>query len=438
MVYPVSIRKPLYQRIEEFTENEWIQRPKRLPDADIFRMLVDTAFHASFMTEEKRRPGFRMLYCSPEDLKQDHEPVHVLNRFRIVSLPRPLPLTVNELNHVAPAADLIRFLICVYPVNKASKSLHIWGLLDVGENWWKYVHHETSGGRPPPNFLTIASTAPGELSFSVQGRNLIVLKSGAISHPLENPIWSGPISDFFDPSRLLLYEETVRKLETNKWDDDGHDDGFPHRFYNFFLERIFYNVRLLGHGGTIILVPHEISFDDPRLTDRIVLKYPTNYDYAWGSLVESLVNHRRYYDLYFPISSGERPATHSEFSKSHHLKDEGDRIDEEIRDTSKSIASLTSVDGAVVITTRFRVLGFGGEIIASSPTLSTVTVASHHEQEIPIESLGTRHRSAFRFCSSFEDSVAFIVSSDGGVKAAKRDGRSVLFWSDINEGAMGL
>src|SRR5207245_2108609 len=98
--------------------------------------------------------------------------------------------------------------------------------------------------------------------------------------------------------------------------------------------------------------------------------------------------------------------------------------DQALRDCFQFIASLSKVDGALVITDRFRVLGFGAEIIAQSPTLKEISLAANPEAtettNISIESYGTRHRSAFRFCSSYEDSLAFIVSTDGGIKATKR------------------
>ena len=316
-------------------------------------------------------------------------------------------------------------------------ALGIWGLLDVGDNWWQFVHHETSSGRPPPNFLTITSTMPGELSFSLQGDILLVLKNGALSQPLSNPIWYGPIAGYLEPQRKRLYDQVLHELKADQWGEDGADNDYPKRFYNFFLQRILYNIRYAGRGGTILLVPHEISYDDPRLGDRILLKYATDYDYAWSYLVKSLVNHHRYYDLYFPLSGG-KELTRKRFREFNSLQHDCQEIEEEIQDIAKSIASLASVDGAVVITTRFKVLGFGGEIVAASPTLDSVTVASDKKERIAIELFGTRHRSAFRFCSSFEDSLAFIVSSDGGVKAAKRHGRELLFWPDINEGAIGL
>ena len=438
IVYPISIREPLIERIEELSRKRLFRKSESLPDVDAFQLLVDIAFHASFMTEEKRRPGFRLIYCGPKDLHPVESHGVPFHRSRTISIPSPRPFTVSELNRIAPAADLTRFLVCVYPVKEESKSLYIWGLLDVGDNWWKFVHREASSGKPPPNFLTVTSTAPGELSFSIQGDILLVLKDGALSYPMERPIWFGPVSEYLERSRQSLYDHTIKNLNTKKWDDDGPDDDYPRRFYNFFLERILYNVRYLGHGGTIILVPDEIGSDDPRLTDRILLKYATNYDYAWDSLVRSLANHRNYFDRYFPLTHGEKELTLDAFKHFNYLKDEGASIDEEVQDTAKSIASLAGVDGALVITTQFKVLGFGGEIIASSPTLSSVTEMSNKRRNIPIESFGTRHRSAFRFCSSFEDSVAFIVSSDGGVKATKRHGREMLFWPDINEGAMGL
>lgn len=312
MIYPVSVREPLVERIEEFSKNDFFQKPERLPNAEVFQMLVDVAFHASFMTEEKRHSGFRLLFCSPEDLKSSEPPNFIQDRFRLISMLSPRPLTASELNRIAPAADLTRFLVCVYP-EKASNSLCIWGLLDVGANWWKFVHHETSSGMPPPNFLTITSTAPGELSFSIQGTILLTLKHGRLSYPVSNPIWSGPISDYLDLSRKCLYDQTVQELKTSKWDEDGHDDDYPSRAYNFFLEKILYNIRNLGHGGTVIMVPQEIVPDDPRLADRILVKYETNYDFAWENLVRSLVNHRRYYDLYFPLTSGDKKIAQKEF-----------------------------------------------------------------------------------------------------------------------------
>src|SRR5690606_35147154 len=47
-------------------------------------------------------------------------------------------------------------------------------------------------------------------------------------------------------------------------------------------------------------------------------------------------------------------------------------LDEAIFEMSHMIATLTQVDGAVVMTRRFELLGFGGEIAGALPEVSSV------------------------------------------------------------------
>ena len=65
VIYPTSIREHFIEKVKELSKSDLPWKPAHLPDTEVFQLLVDTAFHASFMTEEKRRPGFRLLYCSP-------------------------------------------------------------------------------------------------------------------------------------------------------------------------------------------------------------------------------------------------------------------------------------------------------------------------------------------------------------------------------------
>ena len=93
------------------------------------------------------------------------------------------------------------------------------------------------------------------------------------------------------------------------------------------------------------------------------------------------------------------------------------------RDAARFIASLTSVDGAVVLTDTLRIIGFGAEVTASFSGGDKVYIAhtaeAAHTNEVRFAEYGTRHRSAFRFVASMEPSVGFIMSQDGGVKAVQ-------------------
>ena len=436
--YPYNLVADVAKVCKTLAKRKYNSAPDLPPDG-IVQTLFDVAFHASFLTEEGRRPGFRLIYYSPGDFKNDSKPP-VYRKFRLLPLIQEKPYAVSEINRLAPAAELERSLICVYDASKTpgKSDLRIWGLLDVGDNWSKFVHNEVSGGMPPPKRLTITSTTPGDISISSQGEIILTLRHGKISYPTMGALWNGAISDFFDKARENLYKDAVKAVQAKVWDKAGHDDNYPHRFFTDFLERILYYVRLRKHGGSILVVPDYLTHSDSRLTDRVTLKYPCKYDYAWESLVESLAQHRRYYDLYFPLSSGKLELTQARFDEFCRLSGNEEGVNDRVADIAKTIASLTSVDGAVVMTDKFRVIGFGGEVTAISTSLHEVTLADNRPNTILIESFGTRHRSAFRFCSSFEDSVAFVVSQDGGAKAIKRVGADVLLWPDINTGFLGL
>lgn len=134
-------------------------QPPPMPADDVIRTLLDISYHASFETEEGRRPGFRLILYSPGD-HNERWGAERQNRgyydqsFRLILLDSERPFNVAEVHRLAPAAEFKRLLICVRNTERKSvlSSLHIWAPLDIGESWWKFVHHETSGGMPPPNF----------------------------------------------------------------------------------------------------------------------------------------------------------------------------------------------------------------------------------------------------------------------------------------------
>jgi DNA integrity scanning protein DisA with diadenylate cyclase activity len=107
-------------------------------------------------------------------------------------------------------------------------------------------------------------------------------------------------------------------------------------------------------------------------------------------------------------------------------------LEDSSRDAALFIGSLTAVDGAVVLTDKLRIIGFGGEVRVSSPDTDTIHIAKDEEGDettaVPLTDYGTRHRSAFRFVENMEPSVAFILSQDGGIKAATKVGERVVMW----------
>lgn len=413
------------------------KRPPLPPDSALVELL-DLVYHTSLLREEGRKLSFRILLLQRESSKQEVQARR--QNSRIAEFAEDRDLSIAELRRLAPAADSIRTMICVDYNNKSG--WRVWGLLDTGLNWWQFTRHEASSGSPPPVNLAVGSPGPGEITISSGGRVLLSLRSGSTYQPHGSPLHSGPISDHLEPSRKKLYNQVIRQLKVKKYDSEGHDNDYPKNFHDMCLSRILTAIRELSHGGTLIVVPDTLSTNDSRLTDRITIKHPCNYDYIWGLMIRHLELHRKYYDMYFPLWDSEKSIDPKDFQTISMLDRERDEADEFLSDSIHFLASLSSVDGALVMTDRFRTLGFGAEVIAQSPTLREVYLAENatatKTRPISIESYGTRHRSAFRFCSSYEDSIAFIVSSDGGIKATKRIGSTVVMWPEVQPGIFGF
>jgi hypothetical protein len=107
-------------------------------------------------------------------------------------------------------------------------------------------------------------------------------------------------------------------------------------------------------------------------------------------------------------------------------------LDEGLFEVGHLIASLAAVDGAVVMTKRFEVLGFGAEIAGGLLPVTEVRRAVDLEADTfvteLVDSVGTRHRSVYRFCNAVPDAIAIVVSQDGGVRFVNRQRGSVTYW----------
>ncbi len=93
---------------------------------------------------------------------------------------------------------------------------------------------------------------------------------------------------------------------------------------------------------------------------------------------------------------------------------------ESLGSTIAAVAGLTAVDGAVLLTNRYELLGFGAKIARrkGSPRVEQVTLTEPVENDRPVimhpEQLGgTRHLSAAQFIHDQRDAVALVASQDG-------------------------
>lgn len=410
------------------------------------RMLLDVAYHVSFLTDERRSVAVRLIYVLPQTFELQNSGFNI-NGIRPKKFESTMPLTVANLLKLAPAVQATECAIAVGPFkdasNESESELTIWGILDLGTNWHELLMGAESGSMCPPNLLTISSFAPGALTASTLGMVLLRLRNGSlVGMPLPS-LSEGHIGAFVQKGADDLYDSVIKKAGIKKFAKKPDSDEHPRHVYRRALTHIMNLVRDDHHGGTLLLIPDEIAPGDTRLTDRVAIKYGLKEVSVWDDLISESVANREHYGLLFPRDNvfGTKRSHASAVAK---LKDQ---ISWELRHSGakrriaafcRFVAGLAAVDGAVVLTRRLSVLGFGAEFLAPSPSLVSIRQAADPDGkkyvDVPISTFGTRHRSAMRMCSSLEDCACFVISQDGPVKAIKRIGAFVYSWSDVGLG----
>lgn len=154
------------------------------------------------------------------------------------------------------------------------------------------------------------------------------------------------------------------------------------------LVQLAVSMRDHGQGGTLLIVPDESE--------------------DWRESIAT------------PISYEITPSFDSLTQLAHEPSDEEPgAIREQLRQTVAGIGGLTAVDGATVLTDRYRVLAFGAKIVRRGQRAVDRVVTAEPIRGSTPESIetarvgGTRHLSAAQFVHDQPNSLALVASQDG-------------------------
>jgi Probable sensor domain DACNV len=403
------------------------ERAGPLPDEGTVETLISGCYQASLLREEERTVTFRVILCDPECLPPNEGPPGGIHR---LEFPEPREFDIQELRRLSPAADYYRSLIGVC-VDEGGE-LKIWGLVHSGR-WWLRVGLGGRDAPPPlPRALVLRVHGPGRIAADVGQETICKLDEGRISDVSMDVFRSRWLPDTFAPVRQELAEihDGLRDQARKKGQVWARlDNDITRVIGQHTIKRIIAAVRDSHHGGTVVIVP-------PNLADDILEGRYVSLKYRFVDAEPR----RRFRTLIVDVMS--------ELARSHAGTPARDPVgwddyeaardvslsllDEAIFEVAHLIAGLTAVDGAVVMTQRFEMLGFGGEISGDLPPAETIERAIDVEAdetiEEPTDGVGTRHRSAYRLCKALGGLIAVVISQDGNVRFIKRKDGAVTYW----------
>ncbi|HEX7666849.1 MAG TPA: hypothetical protein VF407_20110 [Polyangiaceae bacterium] len=416
--------------LAEFTRTRWPANAKPLPAQHLLEEIVSTAYQATLLREEERPVSFRLIVCDPLDLPADHGPPKGLHR---LVFDHPRPFSKHELRRLSPAATYHRSLIGVRIADDGTgPRVEIWGIVHSGPRWLQ----DAQGGKKSidnlPRVPVIRAAAPGRLAVACGLETIAELRGGRLTDHALDVFESQWLRKRFTAVRAeveRLHTE-ARERSTHKW--ATLDPSFTGRMAQKMMKRIIAMIRSAHHGGTLLFLPMEVPRSE--IEKNLHIKYAFADDAARTRYRQIILKAMER----VAIAASETNCVTWEAFESSKAPEAG-IFDEALSELAHLVASFANADGAVVLTKRFELVGFGAEIVGELPETFSVERARDLEGDKTtsesVEGVGTRHRSSYRFCQRFHEAIAVVVSQDGTVRfVAHKDGK-LTYWDHVSPGS---
>ncbi len=417
--YPAHLAKLVAARLRN-------QHGGAPPEAVLTRLL-ETLYFASLKTDEGRPILCTVNYVDPAEescATNIRKPADCWNH---VPFERPLPFDARTLSKLARAADPAVSSLAVYRDKK--NKLFIWGMVDQEPRHSEFI--ALSVNTPPrPGLFQATITGAGNLSVYQNDTLIGSLEQNTLVEEYHDVLWAGPVHELL-VSYLRGYLLDTAAKRPSHIPPETLEAELLMRWINSIC-RILMNIQRYRHGGGLLITPQQNL-------DCLNVKYKIRYDRLLKSLrgmVESqlLPGH----DLHkqdVPQNEGSLPFELTG-DEQHFDRDLVERM-KEVLGAVRFIASLSCVDGFVLLDRWMVVHGFGVEVRTDNH-LSDISIArdSHANPKLmrpgELTQFGTRHRAMMRYCFAKPGALGFVVSQDGDIRAMTRIADQLVLWENID------
>ncbi len=399
------------QQLADAVIADWPSNCGPVPPREKLLIVLSTCFQASLLREEERPISFRLILGPLDAFPPDGGPPDGL---QVLPFESSREFTTGEIRRLSPAVEFHRAMIAA---TCTGEELMIWGVIHTGPRWVHEIHGGRDANLHVPEMLIVHVNAPGDLAVYCGAQIIATLNEGLVEH--------GNVDIFKSrwlPAHFADVREEVMQLHVAARDSAlaAHPDkpwamvdpDFMRMLAQHVLRRTVSIIRSQRHGGTMLFLPPE-----PENDGSLAVKYPFVRSPGRGRFRTVLVD---IMNTLAEIHSGLADGlvgwrTYSQSSHSA-ITD----LDEAVFEVGHLFAGLSAVDGALVLTRRLEVHGFGAEISSQLAPIERVwrSVDLEGTRVVPdlAERFGTRHRSVFRLCARYPEVIAIVISQDGQVR----------------------
>jgi len=435
--YPRELALLVKQRWSEMapsSSGDWAgtELESALPNPWGLEQLLSVCYQASLLHEENRPVTFRLALAKPESFAAVGGPPAGFHRL-VFSGPRPFDQ--HELRRLAPAASFERSLIGVQC--SVEHALSVWGLVHSGPDWLRAARGGRGIGQTVAPVLMVAVSGPGRVLVSKGTRTLAALAGGTLID-LATDVFAAPwLATVFENLYAAQWAEHTKWRKRASASRSSLAPAFGRRLHEHVLRRVVATIRGTRHGGTLIILPESGARQQVTNGSYFKLKYQFCDEEP----------RRRIFSLTIRIMNeltklkppGPEPGATVGWAEYQTVTGTNlAALDEALFEVAHFVAMLADVDGAVVLTDRLEVLGFGAEVSGALPEVESVNrslnaLGTECSGE-RTDRVGTRHRSSYRLCQQLHDALVIVVSQDGGVRFVRWQQGAVTYFDQIATG----
>jgi hypothetical protein len=423
--YPYHLAKLVAARLSE--------RGSEVPAHRVLLRLFETLYFASLNTDEGRACLCTVNYVDPAH-RDDPAEEWPASRSQTVKFEYPQRLDVHTLTKLSEAADPSVSSFAVFCDDAGE--LVIWGMVDQERRYGDYIALDSPNEPKRPGLFQATIAGVGSISVYKDHALLASLEQHMLVQEYHDVLWSGPVHDLL---RANLRDTLLSDAEA--LGDEKHPAAFLHveqellvRWQNAIC-RTLLNIQQYRHGGGLLIVPR---FPARNTNVKHRLRYDRLPQALLGFVQHQLLRQqsmRKINEYCKEPAGGLLPwDLHSEAMQVHQKLDEHKS---EVLGCVRFIASLSKVDGFVLMDKNLVLHGFGVELRSNSD-VSDVYIAGDPQatkrllRPAPLSSFGTRHRAMLRYCDEHAGSLGFVVSQDGDIRATMKVKDRLILWENIN------
>jgi hypothetical protein len=410
---------------------------RQVPSHSRLTILFERIFFASLKRDEARSVRCSIAVLDPRRAESNAPSLVRFDHWQAVRLSSPIPMSVENLARLSQAITPTSGALAVWFTDD---QWLIWGSID--QEYLVRDFREYAGNRfyRRAGRFQVEIDDVGCLSVYHDSVLLAQQRRDRVIRRFQDVVHNGIVAELLEPY-LDVHESAVTAVLKNEppSGDDEEPIGVPINFIEHLLDRaradwtaalcrVLLEIRSQGHGGALLLLPRMRSAG---------LKVGYQIDYR--KLAEALSERgaARVLETCYEVYS-----THSK--KANVPKELADSLNQARRRAKDAksaetgavrfIGSLSGVDGLVVLVGGLVVAGFGVEITTRRDPARVHRVLDEEGAEtepLDPQTFGTRHRSMMRYCFANPNSIGFVVSQDGEVRALTRVKDTMLFWPNV-------